>query len=57
MALALEFTAQLGKVVNLPVLRDPDRAFLVTHRHMAEGRQVEDGKAAAPKAHVRAIGK
>src|SRR5579871_1114016 len=55
--LAFEFGAQTGKIVDLTVVRDPDRAVFVTHRHMAERRQVQDGETAASKPHVRSIRK
>jgi hypothetical protein len=54
-ALAFEFPAQRGEVVDLAVVSDPEGAILVRHRHVAEGRQIEDGEAAVAQADVGTV--
>src|SRR6266496_2946354 len=55
MAFALELAAQLFEVINLAVVRNPNRAVLVRHRHMAVCGKVEDGKAPAAQTKERAV--
>src|ERR1700726_4033468 len=56
-AFTLQLAAKVGKVVDLAVVRDPDRAVLVAHGHVAAGGEVENGKAAAAEANVGTIRK
>ena len=53
---AFEFSAQLGEVIDLPVVGDPDGARFIAHRHAAEWRQVEDGKTTAAQSDVGSVG-
>ena len=55
MAFALELVAQLFEVVNLAVVRNPNRAVLIRHRHMAVCGKVEDGKAPASQGKEGAV--
>jgi hypothetical protein len=52
MALHLQIAAQLGKIVDLAVVGDPDGALFVTHGHVPASGEVNDGKSAAAKAYV-----
>ena len=53
---AFKFTAQIGEVVDLAVVGDPDRAVFVAHGHVAIGGKIENSKAAAAQTDVSAIG-
>jgi hypothetical protein len=55
-AFALQLTAKLGEIVNFAVVGDPDRAVFVAHRHVAVGRKIKNGKAAAAEANVGTVG-
>src|SRR5439155_4039078 len=55
MTFAFELAAQLFEVVNLAVVRNPNRAALIRHRHMAVCGKVEDGKAPASQAKEGAV--
>src|SRR6267154_6416502 len=55
-AFALQLTAKFSEVIDFAVIGDPDRAVFVAHRHVAVGRQVKDGEAAAPETNVGTVG-
>jgi hypothetical protein len=57
MTFAEQLAAKLGEVINLSVVGNPNGAVFVAHRHVAVGRKVENGKAAATQTHVRTIRK
>ena len=57
MAFALQFPAQLGEVINLAVVGNPDRAVFVAHRHVAVGRKIENRQAPAAQTDIRAVRK
>src|ERR1019366_7836330 len=60
-AFGFELMTQINEVVNFAVVGDPDgavfvRRFLVTHGHVAIGREIENSEPAAAEADVGAIG-
>src|ERR1700676_3012094 len=57
MSLAFELVAQLGKVVDLPVVGDPNRSIFVRHRHMTIRRGIENGEASASQTNVATVRK
>ena len=55
-ALALQLAAKFGEIVDFSVVGNPDGAVFVAHRHVPIRRQIKDGKAAAAKANIGAVG-
>ena len=53
---AFEFLPEFCEVVDLSVVSDPDGAVFVTHRHVADGGEVEDGETPTSQADVGTIG-
>src|SRR5262249_37038563 len=51
-ALAFKFAPKFGEVVDLSVVSDPDRAILIAHWHVADGRQVKNRQAPAAKTSI-----
>src|ERR1700746_88575 len=47
--------AQFSEVVNLSVVGDEDRSIFIGHRHVAAGRQVENGQSPASQPDIGAI--
>src|SRR5580704_15098961 len=52
MTLHLQLMAQLGKIVDLAVVGDPDSSVFVAHGHVTAGGKVNDGKSTASKSNV-----
>src|SRR5258708_32177717 len=57
MPLHLQIAAQLGKIVDLAVVGDPDSPVFVAHGHVPAGGKINNGKSPASKADIGTVGK
>lgn len=54
-AFGQQLTSQFGEVVNLSVVSNPNAAVFIAHRHVAEGREINNGQAAAAQPDIRTV--
>src|SRR2546427_3173117 len=57
MTLHRQITAQLGKIIDLAVVGDPDSLVFVAHGHVPAGGKINNGKSPASKADIGTVGK